>query len=296
MNQLARMAIFAQVVESDGFGKAAIELGMSTSSISQHISALEAYLEVALLHRSTRKLSLTEAGNIYYQECVKVVNAAAQGRQKVAALKDQLTGELRIAVSSFMSCHVLVPALNDFIKAHPKLVVRFEVNDRNIDLIENRIDIALRVSHLHDSQLVARKVGWFQDVLCAAPDHPFVRSPEDLEKMDFLLFTPVGDSTTIELWNGDGVAAKVRLRSRLSANHAQTLRMLTIQGHGIARLLFACVKDDIAAGKLKLVLPDWHFKGFGAYIITPRRDDLPMKVLRCIEHIQSYFDKNPELL
>lgn len=303
MDHLPRMAIFARVVELGAFSRAAKELGLTASSVSQHIRALEEALGTSLMHRSTRKLSLTEAGELYYRECVKVVDAAREGRQKVAALRDEPVGQLRVAVSSFMSGQYLIPALKDFISKHPKLSLNFEVSDHNIDLIEHRIDLALRMGHSPDvpgTSGTVQRIAWFQDVLCAAPAyldaHAPIRSPHDLAGHEFLLFTPHGEGPNVELCDATGTCVRVRLNSRLSANHAQSLQMLAAEGHGVVRLLRANVQKDLDAGRLQVVLPQWKLRGFGAYLIVPRGDSLPLKVQRCIEHIRAYFERQPEFV
>ncbi|MBP0599450.1 LysR family transcriptional regulator [Herbaspirillum sp. LeCh32-8] len=298
MDYLPRMAIFARVVELGAFSRAATELGLTASAVSQHIRALEESLGSLLLHRSTRKLSLTEAGRLYYHECVKVVRAAREGRQKVAQLRDEPVGELRVAVSSFMSCQYLIPALQDFISKHPRIKLSFDVSDHDIDLIEHRIDLALRIGHSPEPHTGSVQIAHFQDVLCAAPAyldaHAPIFSPADLPDHEFLQFTPQGDAPVLELVDRAGRSTRVRVSSRISANHAQSLQLLAVQGHGVARLLRTNIQKDLDAGRLRLVLPQWRMAGLGAYLVVPRREQRSLKVQRCIEHIRAYFERQPE--
>lgn len=297
MADLRRMAIFARVVELGAFSQAARSLGLTTSSISQHVRALEASLGVALLHRSTRKLSLTEAGQAYYDECALVVHAAERGRQKIATLRDEPAGALRIAVPSELAHRHVVPALDSFIRLHPQLTLTLEVSDEKIDLIQQRIDLALRIGELQDSTLVARKIAWFDEVLGATPAClkrtklvGKLRSPQDLAALDWVTFSPLGEPAFLELQHRDGRTARVRVRGRVVTNQAQTLRALALAGHGAARLLGPDAAADFAQGRLLPLLPDWRLPGFGVYAITPRRDAQPLKVTRCIEHLRHYFD------
>jgi DNA-binding transcriptional LysR family regulator len=298
MDELRRMAIFASVVELGAFNRAARALGLTTSSISQHVRALETSLGVALLHRSTRKLSLTEAGQAYYEECAHVVHAAERGRQKIATLRDEPAGELRIALPSELAHRHVVPALDDFIKMHPQLSLRLEVSDEKADLIAQRIDLAIRIGDLPDSALVARQIAWFEEVLGATPaclarsrmpQSQMPQTPQDLAALDWVVFTPLGEPAFLDLRHRDGRTARVRIRGRLATNHAQTLRALALGGHGAARLLGIDAAPDMAQGLLLPLLPDWHLPGFGVYAITPRRDAQPLKVTRCIEHLRHYF-------
>lgn len=293
MDVLKRMAIFARVVELGAFNRAARELGLTTSSISQHVRALEAELGVTLLHRSTRKLSLTEAGRVYYEECANVVHAAARGQQKVAELRDEPAGELRITAPSELAHQHLVPALRDFIAAHPRLAVRFELGDEKIDLVEHRVDLAVRIGELRDSSLVARQIAWFDELICAAPDYlertGLPTTPQALADLDWLIFTPLGEPAFVHLRNAQGHEVRLRVHGRLATNQAQTLKALALDGHGVARLLKADIGTELAQGRLVPLLPDWRLAGFGVYAITPRRDAQPLKVTRCIEHLRTYF-------
>lgn len=294
MNILQRMAIFARVVELGAFNRAARELGVTTSSVSQHVRGLEQALGAVLLHRSTRKLSLTEAGTMYYEECVNLVRAAERGRQKVAALRDQLAGELRISAPAGLAHRHLALALHDFIAAHPDLSIRFEVGDEKIDLIEQRIDLAVRVGDLSDSRMVARQIAWLDEVVCAAPAYllsvPMPQSPQALAELEWLIFSPLGEPAFVELHHQDGREVRLRIRGRLTANLADTLKALALGGHGVSRLLRIDAQDELAQGKLIELLPEWQLQGFGAYAITPRRDDAqPLKVTRCIDHLRTYF-------
>lgn len=295
MDVLKRMAIFARVVELGAFNRAASELGLTTSSISQHVRALEAELGVVLLHRSTRKLSLTEAGRVYYEECANVVHAAARAQQKVAELRDEPAGELRIAAPSELAHQHLVPALREFISAHPKLSVRFELADERVDLIEHRVDLAVRIGEPQDSRLVARRIAWFDELICASPDY-FSRvttptSPQALADLDWLIFTPLGEPAFVQLRDERGQEVRLRVHGRLMTNQAQTLKALTLDGHGVARLLRADVEAELADGRLVPLLPTWKLAGFGVYAITARRDAQPLKITRCIEHLRAHFSR-----
>lgn len=293
MDALRRMSVFARVVELGAFNRAAGELGLTTSSVSQNVRALEQDLGIVLLHRSTRKLSLTEAGRVFYEECVNVAQAAERARQKVAELRDELAGELRISAPPELAHLHLVPALDDFIKAFPRLSIRFELSDERVDLIERRIDLAVRVGELRDSRLVARKIGWFDEIICASPDYlarsGLPQTPQALGELDWVIFSPLGEPASVLLRRGEENAVRVPVCGRLVINQSESLRALVLAGHGAGRLLQAYVQADLAAGRLVRLLPEWSLGGFGTYAITPRRDAQPLKVTRCIEHLARYF-------
>jgi len=291
MDYLPRMVIFSRVVELGAFSKAARELGLTSSSVSQHISALEAMLGTTLLHRTTRKLSLTEAGHSFYANCTRIVDLASEARQLTESLHKELLGELRIAASSFMASEYLVPALDDFIRAHPKLRINIDVNDHNVDLMDRSVDLALRVGKMSGENDVY--LASLPAVLCAAPAYlrarPPIRYPDDLLQQDFLFFTPHGSSVEVSLRNRGGQCAQLRLTPRITANHARSLRRLALQGHGVARLLACKVQDDLDAGRLEVVLPEWQLDVYCAFLTTNYRDSPPQKIIKCIDHLQAYF-------
>ncbi|WP_180937537.1 LysR family transcriptional regulator [Herbaspirillum seropedicae] len=291
MDYLPRMVIFSRVVELGAFSKAARELGLTSSSVSQHISALEAMLGTTLLHRTTRKLSLTEAGHSFYANCSRIVDLASEARQLTESLHKELLGELRIAASSFMASEYLVPALDDFIRANPKLRISIDVNDHNIDLMDKSVDLALRVGKTSGENDVY--LASLPAVLCASPAylraHAPIRHPEDLPQHDFLFFTPHGSSVEVSLRNRGGQCAQLRLTPRVSANHARSLRRLALQGHGVARLLACKVQEDLDAGRLEVVLPDWELDVYCAFLTTKYRESPPQKIVKCVAHLEDYF-------
>ncbi|MBP1315193.1 LysR family transcriptional regulator [Herbaspirillum huttiense F1] len=293
MDYLPRMVIFSRVVELGAFSKAARELGLTSSSVSQHISALEAILGTTLLHRTTRKLSLTEAGQGFYAHCARIVALANEARDATESLHKELVGELRIASSSFMAPEYLVPALDHFIRSHPQLRISIHVSDHNVDLMDHSVDLALRVGKTPGpGDIPLARMG---AVLCASPDYlqarAAIRRPEDLLQHQMLFFTPHGPDAVVDLTltNRAGQCAQLRLGPRITANHARSIRQLAVQGHGIGRFLRSKVQDDLKSGRLVEVLPDWSLEGYCAFITTRHRDAVPAKILACIAQIQDYF-------
>ncbi|MGO0790511.1 LysR substrate-binding domain-containing protein [Herbaspirillum seropedicae] len=297
MDYLPRMVIFSRVVEMGSFSGAASALGLSSSSVSQHISALEAAMGMTLLHRTTRKLSLTEAGQTFYANCARIVVLANEARQTAENLHKEVVGELRIATSSFMASEYLVPALEGLIQQYPKLRINIDVNDHNVDLMEKGVDIALRAGKAPGPEDVF--LAPLESVLCAAPVYlqrsAPIRTPEDLMGHEFMFFTPLGSTMELGLRDRHGQQVQMRLTPRISVNHTHSLHKLTLQGHGVARLLQTKVQEDLDAGRLQRVLPEWTANGYCAFLSTNYRDQVPQKVLVCVEHIQAYFRRRHPL-
>ncbi|OSM49888.1 LysR family transcriptional regulator, partial [Aeromonas salmonicida subsp. salmonicida] len=190
MEQLRRYAIFAAVVEAGSMTGAAKALGMTPSAVSQHISQLESLLGLTLLHRSARRLNLTEAGEVVWQGCQSLQQTLNQTELRLSEVRDSLLGEVRITAPVGMAGQPLARALSPLLQAHPGLCIQIIADDEKRDLIAERIDVALRVGTLSDSSLVARKLGQTRMLLCASPAYlarkGTPRSPADLLEHDWL--------------------------------------------------------------------------------------------------------------
>lgn len=296
MDQLKRMAVFAEVVAAGSLTAAARHLGMTTSAVSQHLRQLEAALGLALLHRSTRKLTLTEAGARYIEGCTAMVAAARTADQALARHRDEPEGELRIAAPigfGGLLAQALAPLRN-----YPKLTLRLLLDDALIDLIDERVDIALRAGSLPDSSLVARRLGSMGAQMCAAPaylaQHGWPRVPQDLVQHDWLGGRP--SSTGIEtlvLHNQAGEQATVQVAPRVLASQVTALHALCVAGWGISVLVSDDDRRALADGRLLPVLPDWHLPDMPVYAITPRRGEQPAKVRHALELLAAHFESLP---
>jgi len=298
LDSLRSMAIFVSVVDKGSFSGAARELGITTSAVSQQIRILENEVGTVLLHRSTRKLSLTEAGNVFYQSCNEMVQAAKKGRVRINELRDELVGDLRIATTPELGLNHILPALSDWLQAHPGLKVHFEADNRYIDLIDERIDIAVRLSPgLADSSLIARPMAQTRLVLLASPEylrsHPPIHTPADLEQHESIGLTLVKDPLDRHFRHREtGEEVTVRMPSRIQTNNVFLMRSLVAKGHGLGALLSVDIPHTVDSGLVE-VLPDWELQpNYTLFAITMRREQ-PLKVVRCIETLMQYFSRIP---
>ena len=297
MDQLKRMAIFAEVVASGSMTGAARQLGMTASAVSQQLRQLERELDVTLMHRSTRKLTLTEAGERYAAGCAAMVAAAREAGEALARLRDAPEGELRLTAPVGFARH-LGPALGPLLVAHPKLTLRLFIDDASIDLIDQRIDLALRVgAQLADSSFVARKLGDLPFVLVAAPAYLARRgwpaSPADLVQHDWLVLqTRARPITVFELLPEDGGAPHVlRIEGRVTSTNQNSLQQLCVAGLGVAMMARPDIEAELADGTLAPVLPGWRLPDMGIHAVTPQRDQQPAKVRHAIEALRGYFQR-----
>ncbi|TMH04002.1 MAG: LysR family transcriptional regulator [Betaproteobacteria bacterium] len=290
MDDLRRMAIFAAVVEQRSMSAAARALHMSTSAVSQQVRALESSGGVTLLHRTTRKLALTDAGERFYAECAGMVAAARRAQAELALSRDAPSGELRLSATVGFARHI-APALGGLLAAHPALTLKLLVDDARIDLIESRIDLGVRFGVLADSSWVAKRLCSFELMLCAAPAylqrHGTPQRPEDLLTHQWLALAREGNAMTLELHNGQ--SHTLRLEARITSNNQLSLQQMCAAGLGLARLARVDVDDDLRAGRLLPVLPAWSQEPLPVWAVTPQRDAQPAKVRHAVEALHAYL-------
>lgn len=263
MNKFVEMSTFVSVVESQSFAGAAAKLGTSKSVISQRVKMLEKRLGASLLERGPR-LSLTEAGLLFYQECVHILDEVTQAEEAVAPSRSELHGELRIATSHiFMTTH-LSTILAGFIGAHPGLSLDISTEDRQINMHQPDFDIAIRLGLVPDSTLIARTLARNLTWLCASPDYLAQRGtpehPVELEQHDGLLYTHRAPGGCWQLLH-NGQRQNWRVRNRLRSDNAFSLLEAAKAGLGIVVMPLFLGADAILRGELNIILPGWQPDG-----------------------------------
>ncbi|EMP0109939.1 LysR family transcriptional regulator, partial [Acinetobacter baumannii] len=279
------------------FSGAARELGITTSAVSQQIRSLENEMDVILLHRSTRKLSLTEAGQAFFSSCQEMLAAAERGKIRINELRDDLIGDLRIATTPDLAVQHIIPALSHWMSAHRGLSVHFEVGHRYIDLIEERIDIAVRMSStaVEESDSVI-PMAFVDQILVASPSYLNQTSPilhpNDLNNHELLSINAMNDSRSFNFQHAKtGEKLNIEMASRLQSNNLQVAKALCQQGHGIARILYLDAQKELKNGSLIEILPDWKLPAFTLYAEIAKHDQQPMKIQRCVEALKQYFSQ-----
>jgi DNA-binding transcriptional LysR family regulator len=305
MDELKPYAVFAETVAAGSMSAAGRRLGMSASAVSQTLRALERQMGVTLLHRSTRKLALTEAGERCYPHCLRLVEAARAAADSLAQARDAPSGELRVAAPVGFAAHI-ASALAPVLAQAPDLRLRLLVDDAMIDLIDERIDIAVRVGQLADSSWVARPLCEIEMVLCAAPSyverHGLAATPADLPGFDWIAWArevqDAGDAVptiALLLHGAGGESQRVQVPVRIASNNHVALQQMCEQGLGIARLGYADVLAQLSRGTLLRLLPQWRFTPMPVVAVTPRREGEPAKVRVAIEALKRYFATLPGL-
>lgn len=296
MDRLSQLEAFAAVAETGGFTAAARTLGHTTSSVSKQIQSLEARLGVRLLHRTTRRVSLTEIGVAFRDRVQAVLNDLGEAETAVAQLHEEPMGLLRVSVPTDFGRLHLAATLARFATRHAGIRLEVDFSDRFVDVVDEGFDIVIRIANLTDSTLVARRMGPSRRVLCAAPayleanGHP--AHPRELSRHEIIGYAY--DQTGPWRFRGKndkGVTVSVEPRHR--ANNGEMIRSMVTNGLGIALLPTFLVGDDLREGRLEALFMDRHDADTVIWAVTPHRKLLATKVRLLLDHLVADCGENP---
>ncbi len=296
MNPFEEMRNFIRVVEAGSISKAAEQLGMAKSGVSRRLVDLESRLGVRLLNRTTRRSSLTEAGQAYYQGAVKLLTDISELDSATADSGALLKGTLRLAVPLSFGLSHLSPAIDEFLKAHRELTINIDFSDRHVDLVGQGVDLAIRIADLRDSNLQARRICPIRLLLCASPAYlaqygvPAV--PEDLKKQRILQYD-IGNAPVLRLQDQLGAEHVVQVRPAIVANNGDFLRDMAMAGHGIILTPSFIAWQALAAGDLVSIMPDYCPPQRSAYAVYPRNRYLSRRARMFIDFLVERFGENP---
>jgi DNA-binding transcriptional LysR family regulator len=289
-DRIAAIEAFVETARRGSFVAAAQALGIDVSSVSRRVSALERRLAVRLLQRSTRRLSLTQAGLDYFARGAEVLAHLNELDESIEGVERQPRGVLRIALPNAFGREVVLPAIPEFLARYPGIEVDLHFSDAYVDIVGHAFDLAVRIGNLKDSGLVARRIGTYRRFLCAAPSYlqraGTPETPADLADHQCLNFLPLAGGANWEL-HGPGGPTTVAIRSRLRANDVQASHIAALRGLGIAGTADFVAQAAVAAGQLVQVLPRWRFADAHVYVIHPSARYLPARVLAFREHLES---------
>jgi len=286
MQDLNEMAIFAVVVSSGSFTKAAEKLKLPKSTVSRKVSQLEKRIGVRLINRTTRNLKPTETGKLYYKHCLKMLEQAEEADRVVNNMQAEPSGLLRISTPLSFGTPFFTGAIKRFLDQYPKVNVEIISDDKQIDMLEQEVDIAFRVGPLSDSSLVARNLGSARLSLCASPaylaKHGAPKNLNDLNK-----HTCISHPASPWLFRGPNGQVEIEPASRMITNDMEMLRKMTIEGFGIGAAPQILISEDIRTGRLVTVLPEAPFVERTFYLVYPSRREPPSKVVAFTEFIFS---------
>jgi len=292
MEGFGAIPVFVAVIENGGFSAAARTLGISKSAVSKRITQLERHLGVRLLHRTTRKLSLTEAGERYFEHAAQALTAAGQAEDAVTELQGEPQGKLKISSPmSFGRLHV-APLIPKLMRRYPKLQIDLVMDDRKVDLVAEGYDLSIRGGILPDSTLIARKLAPLHQVLCASPEyierHGLPSTPEELTGHNCVLFSLSSDANKWTLIDADG-SQSVLVSGSYQVNNSEAILEALRQGIGIGRLPTFVAGPDLKTGRLVKLFESWRIPDFAIYAVFPEREYLPAKVRVFLDFAIEYF-------
>lgn len=293
MDRLAAIEAFIAVADEHGFTQAAQRLGVSKSVVSKQVSALEQHLGVRLFNRTTRNLSLTEAGARFYAQSTGIVEQLVEAEQAVGDLNASPRGLLRVNVPvSFGHLH-LGPAMPEFLSRYPDIEVDITLNDRLVDLVNEGFDAAIRISRLEDSSLIARRVATAHGWVCASPEyiarHGAPRHPGELAAHNCLVYTYARQGQDWILVDRQGNEHRVPVRGRLRANNGEFLLETAAAGMGLVIMPDFIIADSVDSGRMQRVLPEYTARELGVYAVYPYTRHVSAKVRVFVDFLVERF-------
>jgi DNA-binding transcriptional LysR family regulator len=296
MDRISEMQTFIRVVEAGSISKAAEQLAMAKSGVSRRLAELESRLGVRLMNRTTRRSSLTEAGQSYYKGAVKLLADISELDAATADTDALLAGVLRLAVPlSFGLCH-LSPAIDEFLRLNPGLNINVDFSDRHIDLVEKGVDLAIRIADLGDSTLRARRICPIRIMLCASPEYLQKKGtpkvPADLKSHRILQYD-VGAGNTLRLEDRQGRVHNVPTHPHIVANNGDFLRDMAMAGHGITLTPSFIAWEAVAAGHLVPVMAEYCPRQLSAYAVYPPTRYLSRRSRVFIDFLVEKFGEKP---
>jgi DNA-binding transcriptional LysR family regulator len=297
MDRFAVLEAFVRVAETGSFSEAARRLRTSKSAVSRHVAALEADLGVRLLQRTTRSLTLTEAGHGYFGRASRILADLVEADQSVSRMQAAPRGRLRVnAPMSFGYLH-LAAAIPDFLVRHAEVSVELTMNDRFVDLVDEGFDMAVRIGSLADSSLVARRLAPIRRAVCASPDYLAARgtpaSPDDLQTHDCIGYTAVAQPQEWRFLDTDGRPRSMAVTGRLCANNGDAIRAAALRGAGIAYMPTFIVGGDLKNGGLTKILDAFVPQDMTLNAVYPHARHLSPKVRAFVDFLAERFGPQP---
>ena len=273
MDQLLAMRVFSRVAERGSFAQAADELDISRAAASGHVATLEKHLGVRLLNRTTRRVSLTAEGADFLRRCRRILDEVQDAEETLRGSRSKPQGLLRVDVPVAFGRYLLLPALPEFVRRYPAIDLDIRLNDRVVDLVAERVDVALRVGAIQQTGLVARRVAQVNVVTCASPsylaDHGEPRTPDDLREHRLLASTPAGGGSPDWSFPAPYSSRRLKLHFAMQFNAAEAPVIAAAAGLGITRTADLILAEYVARGELTMILNDFILPGPPVSLVYP---------------------------
>jgi DNA-binding transcriptional LysR family regulator len=293
MDRLSAMQTFVRVVETGGFSAVARERNSAQSAVSKQVAALEGHLGTKLLIRTTRSLALTEDGERYFEATRRLIGEVAEAEAQLRQGQQQLSGWMRVAAPAGFGLRVMLPYVKRFLVAHPDVRIDFQLNDSFIDLIEQGIDVAVRIGALADSSLIARRVGSSRGVVVASKAYiealpaslPLPLMPDELLLHPCIVYTASRTRNAWSLTGPDDATATVSVSGPLQTNNSELVRASVLLGLGISLVPTWMFKDELASGDVQRLMPNWAGMPLPIHLVYAPHRQRSAKVQAFSEHI-----------
>jgi len=297
MNRFQEMTAFVSVVKNESFSKAADELFVVRSAVSSRVNSLEERLGVQLLIRTTRKINLTEDGERFYENCINILNMLNEAEQETINQHRNLTGTIRISAPLTFGVNYLSPILNEFLNVHPNISLNFDLNDRTVNILEENIDLVVRIGKLPDSTLMSRSLSPSPRVVSASPAYidknGEPNSPGELSQHMGINYSYASKSQYWQFQSQDKKWSSVIIPSRFQTNNSDVLLQAAINGLGILNLPTFMCADAINKKLLIPILTDYKLEQDTIYVLYPQQNHLPRRIRMLIDFlIEKFKDVN----
>ncbi|MEQ1954241.1 LysR family transcriptional regulator [Mesorhizobium sp. CN2-181] len=296
MDTLTRMRAFLDVVDAEGFSAAARKIGRSKALLSKYVRELEDELGALLLNRTTRQFSLTEAGHTYFRRASEIVREIDSLADAVRESSGDVRGRIKLSAPRTFADAPIGQALIDFARDHPEIVLEIQLDDRFVDLVEEGFDLAIRITRLESSSLIARRLSPFSVRICASPEvidkYGMPTRPQDFAHKPCVIDTNGRWLSNWPFVGEDGETSTVSVTGRIEVNSPMAARAAAVSGLGWAVLPDFIAQPDIDAGRLVPVLDERLPRGGGIFAVYPHRRYLPAKVRVFVDFLVQWFRKN----
>ncbi|MXS85992.1 LysR family transcriptional regulator [Nitrosomonas sp. HPC101] len=297
MDRFENMNTFVRIVEAGSISAAADRMNTAKSVVSRRLKELEAHLGVELFHRTTRRLNLTDSGRTFYQQSVRILADILEAEHAISQSHGALQGSLKVAVPLSFGLMHLGPAITAFLQTHPNIEFDLDFSDRQVDLLAEGFDLAIRIADLPDSSLIARRLASIQFIMCASPAYlermGRPQAPEELIKHHCLVYNLIGNTSHWNIYDAAGQLTKTRIIPYLKASSGEYLRDVAVEGLGIILLPGFIVYREIERGALIPVLTQYHYAQLTAYAIYPQTRHLSQRVRAFVDFLGKRFEEMP---
>lgn len=295
MDRFQEMKVFVAVVDNGSFVRAAEALNSSKAAVSRLLADLERRLGARLLNRTTRTLSLTDDGKMFYARCTELLNALEEAEAELNTRTGEAAGHLRVTAPVTFGNNLLAPLWGDFLAQHPKVSLDVNLSDRTSDLVEEGLDLAVRISRSPHPAFIARKLATTRMVLCASPEYLAIHGtpshPQDIAAHEVVSYTYWSSRDEWEFMRADGVVETVKTRPRMHANSGDTCVAAALKHHGMVMQPDFLLYQALRSGALVQLLPQYEAVELGIYAVYASRRQLPLKLRYLIDFLVESFQE-----